>query len=352
MKRLSRIVYLFVVAAVTAFIAGFAIFYAAEASSPTDVASGRVLDRISGDRETCSGQGLRRRCRTFPIYSVIGERQDGTAWIVVGEGPYDAMGGERGEISVTTSGLTGRVVGLAGIDETWEQPSSRYATLGFVGLGFWSLLLAAYEYKRRSGGWAMGRFNRVESLVAIPGVILGIVLVAVVTFGKQWGLDVETSDLEESTFIADPFNYSIVQSETEDNGPGLAINETFDAASTPHAVVGQDHLIDEVRAAWLAADDVLAIPLLREGSPTGTLGLVTFVIEQPSETFETIDCPSSLLSFPAGVGQADVFGGFICFDRAAEGGTFLVLSGSIRVMDLDARPSYQLVDGTVVSPPR
>lgn len=70
-----------------------------------------------------------------------------------------------------------------------------------------------------------------------------------------------------------------------------------------------------------------------------------------ARTRHTVDCPASLLSFPADIDSGANFGGFVCFDQAAEGGTLLVLSGSIRIMDIDARPGYQLADGTVIDPP-
>lgn len=352
MKRLMRISYLVFVATISAFIAGFALFHTAEAFSPLDTQTGRLLERDEGERTVtrCSQRGS---CgsTTYPTFTVIGEREDGTAWLVVGEGPYRAMGGERGEITVETSNLTGRVVGLAGEDDEWEQPTSRYAVIAFVGLGLWSLLVLAYERQRRTGRWKMGRFDRLELLAVIPGVLIGLVGVAVVTLGREWGLEVVTSSELESTFIADPFEYASVQDDASDNGPGTSVDESFKAARTPHTVVGVDHLVEDVRAAWLATDEVFALPVLRQGEPTGTLGMVRFVVEQSSVTYETVSCPNSLLSFPSSIDQGGNFGGFICFDRAAEGGTLLVLSGSIRIMDIDARPGYQLADGTIVDPP-
>ncbi len=354
MKRLSRVLYLFFVTVMTALIGGFALFHAAEANSSSDVQTGRVIDRVEGERTVtnCSGTRSRTSCRstTYPTFTVIGEREDGTAWLVVGEGPYRAMGGERGEVEVSTSDLTGRVVGLVGADDEWKQPTARYATIGFAVLGFWSLLLLAYEAARRGGRWTMGRFERPELLVIIPGVMVGLFGVAFLTGGREWGLDVITSADLDSTFIADPFDYAIVQDEASVRGGGSTVNETFTAGFTPHTTVGVDHLVDEVRDAWLAADEVFAIPLLRAGRPPVTLGRVEFAVEHPSGTYEPIDCPDSLLSFPESIDAEDNFGGFVCFDPAAEGGILMVFSGSNRFMELKARPGYQLADRTIIDP--
>ena len=352
MKRLSRVLYLSGVVVVLVFFAAFAVFHAVEASGSSDVQAGRVLDRSEGER-TVTNCSRRGSCRstTYPTYTVIGEREDGTAWLVVGEGPFRAMGGERGEVEVTTSDLTGRVVALAGADDGWDRPVSGFAWFGFFALAFCSLLVVAYERARRTGRWAMGRFERLELLAIVPGSLIGLFGVAYVTVGNTWGLEVLTSSELESTFIADPFDYAIVQEDASVRGGGITVNETFTAGFTPHTVVGVDHLNDEVRTALASELDTFAIPLLREGRPNVTLGRVEFEIEHSSGNYVAIDCPDGLLSFPADIDEDDNFGGFVCFDPAAEGGTLMVFSGSSRFMELKARPGYQLADGTVIDPP-
>ncbi len=353
MKRLSRIAYLFLVAALTSAIVGYVLVHVAEAVAGTETQSGRVLDRIEGEREvTNCSVGRNRVCRTtvYPTYTVIGERQDGSTWLVVGEGAYDATGGERGAVEVSTSGLTNRVLGLSGEDDEWSLPVGLTIFVGCVVLGGWGLLVSAYEWRRRDGRWKMGSFEGGERWVAVPGVAAGLVVAIFAIFSRAWGLDVVTSDDALGGFVADPFDYALVQEEATDRGGGVQVNEPFRAARVDHTVVGAEHLSEEHRTAWREADGVLAIPLLRAERPTGVLSRVEFGVVLDGEIMLAQDCPSSLLQFPSRVGGSGVEAGFVCFEQSAEGATFVALSGSNQFLERDASPSYELLDGTIVDP--
>ncbi len=354
MKRLLRISYLVVVCAVTACLVVFTAFSLIEALGPNDEATGRLLDRVEAERVVTCTRNRALTCQpgVYPIYTVIGERDDGTTWLVVGEGPFDATRGETGAVSVTTSTITGRVIGLGGEDDEWTQPSALFAVAAAAALIAWGCLVWAYEARRRDGRWTMGRFAGTDLLAGLPGVIVGAFAAVFVFMGPGWRLDVVTSAEAQSGFLADPFDYALVQEEATERGGGVVVNEPFRAASVDMAVVGRDHLTDDVLAGWEQASNegVLAIPLLRIGQPKGPLSTVEFFVVTPTDQIESVRCPDSILAFPTSIGQGDSFGGFVCFGSEAEGGEFGVYVGSNQFTERVARPAYELVDGTIVIP--
>ena len=349
--RLARLAYLFFVSAVSAFLFAFVAFSAIEAASGVEAQEGRVLDRIEGSRTVrtpaCTSSW---KCRetNYPTYSVIGERRDGSTWIVVGEGPYRAMAGENGLVEVSTSSATGRVVGLAGAGGSWRLRSRAYIGGGLVGGAFWALLVLAYEHRRRTGRWKLGRFSWPEQLIAIPAACFGIIAFVVLTFSKTWGLTVVAPPL--GTFLADPFEYGFVQAEAGTQ-PGIAVNEPFTAGGVELTVVGPEHLAPDVLDDWTSvADEVLAVPMVRVGDPVGQFNRVTFAVLRGTERFDSVGCPSPLARFPSSVGSASTYVGFVCFEPEAEGGEFGVYVGSSTFSELEVRPSYALLDGSVVGP--
>lgn len=183
------------------FLTFFLVFTAAtqiEIHGPSEAATGRVLERERGERTVTSDlnpEGVSRRLTvTYPAYTVIGERDDGTSWLVVGEEPYRFAGGIMGEdITVRTSTITGRVVGLEAGARSWETSDSSLWMVGPAGLLFVVGLLGIYEAARRRGRFAAGLTRGVWLGAGLPGVAVGAVGAIWVLFGNTWGLEVVTT---------------------------------------------------------------------------------------------------------------------------------------------------------------
>ncbi len=358
MKRAMRVLYLIFVTSVAAFFVGLGVFNLVEAAGGSESADGRVIERISGEKTTkdCTTYSYSSESgcieRTYPTFTLIGERVDGSTWLVVGQGAYDATRGERGTIVVSTSNVTGRVIGLESERDQWRSPSGLYV-LGSVGfLIFWAILVSAYESRRRSGAWKMGSFERAEFSAVIPGVAFGLFAAGYSMLGPAWGLEAVTSAEAEGTFLDDPFGYADVQiAEQEADRPGVQVNQPFTVARIPTTVIGGEYLTEKVRTAWTEAPDVLAIPILQVGQATGRMDRTFFRVFADGTSFDSVRCPATLLPFPSGLGAGESVGGFVCFDAAATGGEFQIWVGSNLIQDLIVRPAYPLPDGTVIDAP-
>ena len=152
----------------------FVVFAAAiqiEMHGPSGSATGRVLERERSERTVVSDLNPERVSRrstvTYPSYTVIGERNDGTTWLVVGEEPYRFAGPVMGDdITVRTSTVTGRVD--AGT-RSWATRDSSAWIVGPVGLLFVVGLLGIYEAARRRGRFAAGLTSGAGSAPGCPG---------------------------------------------------------------------------------------------------------------------------------------------------------------------------------------
>jgi len=178
--------------------------------------------------------------------------------------------------------------------------------------------------------------------------LFGLVALAFLIFSKTWGLDLPSSADAEGGFLDGPFGYNEVQAIANETAPGIALDEDFRAAGVRLNVVSHQYLAPDIRASREAATRILAIPLLRVGTPSGRMNVMSFLFEGPDgDTLEPVNCPASLLAFPSSTGSADSFGGFVCFDRAAAGGTFVVHDDSVLLRIVAGNPQYDDIDGAI-----
>lgn len=343
-QRAKRGGYLLVVSIVTTFVVGLFAVMMIEVLGPSETAAGRVIERIEGSRDVtrCTGTGS-CRTTTYPTFSVVGERMDGTTWIAVGEGPYDAMRGERGVIDVETSRVTGRVVGLVGndsFDSEWSVSGSGFVWFSIGAMAIWMPLLVAYEWRRRTGFFALGAFVPSDAAFAVLGLVVGLVGLWFVSFSKTAGLDVASSQDLYGDFLVDPLAF--VADDDAENPPGIQVGEFFEPGrDTRLAMVG----LDDLGAVPSLPSDVMAIALLRTPQHTRSpLDRIEFSIEGPAGAeFEPIDCPSGVLGFPSQLGvDRDIDGGFVCFPSEADGGELRLVVGSGVFAD-SLTPEYESV---------
>lgn len=331
-KALARIGYLFVVIAISTFVVTFAGVALVEAYGPSDDQAGRVIERNEGSRTVtrCATGTSGGRCRTqtYPVYSVIGEREDGSTWIVVGQGAYDAMRGERNGIEVTSSAVTGRVVRLDGDDDSWGVRGSGFFWFAMGALIVVGGIVALWEWaRRRPDRWQFGSFRRAEFAVAVPAVALGLVGLWFVTFAKTAGLDVASTADSYGDFLSDPHEL-LARDDLNGEIEGIGDDEFFGSREVQVAVVGSD-LLGSVPA---PDDDAIAVPLVREvRDRVGPADPVLVHLETPDGTLvDPEPCPSGLLRFdtPLGV-NPDITGGFVCFPRTADARLHIIVGTGV-----------------------
>ena len=323
MQRVKRGAYLVVVTLVTSFLVGLFVVMVIETLGPSDTADGRVVDRIDGERTVTRCYGAGRCTRTtYPTYSVVGERTDGTTWIVVGEGAYDAMRGEAGVIEVETSNITGRVVGLVGndsFDNEWSITGSGVVWFSVGALVIWITLLVAYEWRRRTGCFDLGAFAWADLGFAAVGLVVGAVGLWFVTWSKTASLDVASSDELYGDFLADPLSF-VGEAGDRIDQPGIQLGEFFDVGQRTRVVtVAVDQLGDPPE---LGPDDPIAIPVVRLPRFSLTArDLLQFTLIQPDGSeLAPVDCAGGLLAFPTTLGvDDDIRGGFVCFPPGSDG---------------------------------
>lgn len=339
MQRAKRAAYLTVVTLVTTFLGGLFLIMVVETLGPSETADGRVIERIEGERTVtrCYGTpGNRCSKTTYPTYSVIGERADGTAWIVVGEGAYDAMRGERGVIRVETSNVTGRVVGLAGndsFDNEWSVTGSGVVWFSIGALVIWIPLVVAYEWRRRGGFFDLGELVWGDLGFAVLGLAVGAIGLWFVTWSKTASLDVASSEELYGDFLADPLSFIGEAGERNDriDQPGIQLGEFFEAGQRTRVVtVAIDQLGDPPA---LGPDDPIAIPVLRlpRFDSLSSRDRVELTLVQPdgSELAST-ECAGDVLAFPTPLGVDDeIQGGFVCFPPGSEGELRVIVGSGV-----------------------
>ena len=127
--RLVSLAYLAVVGFAVSFAVIWFVGALVEAHGPSSTSRGRVLSRDveeyqarvcrSGSSRFCSYEDRER-------HTVIGERDDGSTWLVTSEGAYDAV--RSGDlVVVSTSTLTDRVVAIENLDDGLRRDDWRFA---------------------------------------------------------------------------------------------------------------------------------------------------------------------------------------------------------------------------------
>ncbi len=348
-ERAKRAAYLFVISIVTSFLVALFVVMLIETLGPSDTSDGRVIDRIEGSRQvTRCATTTATRCydTTYPTFSVIGERTDGTTWIVVGEGAYDAMRGERGVIQVSTSPITGLVVQLVGQDardSEWTTAGSGVVWFSIGALAIWTPLLVIYENRRRGGFFKLGTFVRSDLVFAVIGIIIGLGGLWWVTWSKTASIDVATSAEIYGDFLADPLSFLAEAEEGSEriDQPGIQTGEFFEA--------GRNHrlatvAIDQLGSVPTVPVGTIAIPLLRiPDSTPGNDRLVFTMVDLDGNATDAIACPPTLLPFPSQLGvDRDVTGGLVCFPADAAGAT-LTIQGGTGVWATRTTPDYEVL---------
>ena len=348
-ERTKRAAYLLLTTIVTSFLVGMFVVMFIETRGPADTQDGRVIERIEGSRDVtrCYNNSSRCSTTTYPTFSVVGERKDGTTWIAVGQGAYDAMRGERGVIQVSTSVITGRVVKLVGQDASdneWSTGSSGIVWFSIGALVIWLPLLAAYEKRRRDGFFKLGAFVRSDLIFAFLGIAIGLGGLWWVTWAETASLDVASSAEIYGDFLADPLTFVAEAREGNDriDEPGLQTGEFFDAGrSSQLATVA----LDQLGSVPAAPAGTIAIPVLRIPDTRRGFDRLMFAMVDQANGSETtaVDCPASLLSFPSQLGvDRDVTGGFVCFPAEISGTTLTVTGGS-GVYATRTTPDYEML---------
>lgn len=318
--------------------AGFAFSFFSVAmiewAGPASSSEGRVIDTVrqSGTTTICA----RARCSQFsaPGFSVVGERTDGSTWVVVGESAYEAMRSEQGLIDVQTSSITGRVVGLvpergngwsiARGGQTVFAVGALLAAFGFIFLWNWS---------RRHENFKYGTYRRAEFARAVPAVIIGVGLTWYVMFARGASLDVPSSEDAAGGFLADPVRFAADEPSRVDDGEPIPTGAWVGQIGREVTVVGFDDLAPELRAVVDVEGQVLAIPVMQKQS--GLPEPANLRLVGPDQFFvdgiEPIGCPESI---PAYTPERDGSRGFVCFDAdQAEGRSLLLTIGLGQITD-------------------
>ena len=316
-NRWARVAYLFGISTVLGFFALLLTVGVIEAYGPSETDAGAVLERHEDSYtiRRCSGPGTGTTagCRetTYPTFSVIGERQDGSTWIAVGEGVYEAMAGE-GVVEVETSTITGRVVGLEG-DDSWHISDSGFALFAGGGLVVCLALVGGYEWRRRSGRWDWGPFRPVEFVALVPALAIAAIGVWAILFSKAWGIDVITTQERGGGFFSTPY-------ETGSDSLDISTLSSWTGMGAGRvSTIPVEALSDEQRAA--DPGGLIAVPVIRE-DPTGVARRVLWSVELEGAVFEPVACPGAITAYPTQL-DSQLSGGFLCFDPAAVDGTLV-----------------------------
>ncbi|MFK8023422.1 MAG: hypothetical protein AB8G26_05600 [Ilumatobacter sp.] len=320
---LTRLGYVAIIGLVVSFTLGWFTVSMIESFGPSDSQEGRVLDRFEGETEVrqCTS---RASCvtTTYPTYTVIGERVDGSTWLAVGEGPYEASRGHDGQLfDVTTSTVTGRVIGIG---DEWTSVGGGLMWLSLIAVVLGLGCIVSVELARRRGRLTFGEIPLRELTVAIPAVAIGLAIAWFALFSKAHGLEVVTSADRFGGFIDDPIAF--VSEEPEPAGERNPIpTGRWMGTISEVVVVGSDDLAADVSEPLLPVGDLLAVPMMQEDS-VGPANRVDIRLVPEGAFFvdgaEPVDCPATLAPF----GGSGNLRGFVCFDAADESGATLQIS--------------------------
>lgn len=320
-------------AGVTTFVWGLFAVHAVEAWGPAETEAGRVVDRVEGERQqtVCDfvRNQARRRCATttHPAYSVIGERDDGSAWVVVGPSVYDATDRARGILDVSTSTVTGRVVALDGDRVDWHTRSSGGLLFGIGAVAFWLLMAGLLAVRARRGDLSSwGRPPVWAAVAVLPGVVAGLAGLWFVTWSRGAGLEVRSSADRFGEFVADPLRLFV---EPDD---GEADDRWFhDATGAELVVFGPDRLAAD--HADLPSDSRVVPLVWVAHSRFGERGRIELRLNDGGTIVEAVGCPGSVLAFPGTENDPATKFGFVCFDADAEGDLELVYRTGANLAD-------------------
>ncbi|MCB0995908.1 MAG: hypothetical protein KDB21_12500 [Acidimicrobiales bacterium] len=331
--RLVSLAYLAVVGFAVSFAVIWFVGALVEAHGPSSTSRGRVLSRDveeyqarvcrSGSSRFCSYEDRER-------HTVIGERDDGSTWLVTSEGAYDAV--RSGDlVVVSTSTLTDRVVAIENLDDGLERDDWRFvgSEQYFVIIGVSVVVLggaAATEWARRKGKFSsLGPIARIETLILIPAALGGLALVWYANYAATWGLDVPTAVDEYGSLVAEPFDFTPSGDRVGDAASGGSVT-----------IVGVDQLADAQRQ-QLSTDggEGLAVPVVSHvgsGKPVSFWMVDTGADVAPNEYGQIpgrrpVDCPAGLLEYPTQtIDDTEV--GFVCFPAGEAGNDLYIVIGN------------------------
>ncbi len=282
---------------VLSFVIGLAVIAGIEAYGPSSSEPGRVIERVESEytqTKCIAGRPGGSRCstQTLPAYSVTGEREDGTTWIVSGQGPYDAMRGERGEIRVATSTITGRVVALRGSGprDYWGVRGSSMVVFSLGALIGGVGLFALFEWsRRRAHNWGWGTFSPRILTAALPGVLLGLFGLWYVTWQPTQGLETLSSQDRYGQFLEEPLA-TITAPVPEDFAddavvPGVPFGDT----GASMIVASYSQLTKDYRTR-VAETDYPAVPVALHHKSGPTTKVVVRDTDDAGALYDPVDC--------------------------------------------------------------
>lgn len=246
-------------------------------------------------------------------FTVIGEREDGTPWAVVGEGAFRSTS-VGATVEVETSSITGRVVGLRGAQDWHVSESSSSLVLASVFLGLVISFVGLGEVNRRRGVSSLaGRLGRPELVVGLLACPIAVAGVWFVLYNETRGLGLVSTEERTGGFLVAG---SPGQEQLSSNTIGGTLFSTV-----PLSAVAADRQPDP-------GPGLVAVPVVadRSGARVST-GRLSWTVQVDEAVLEPVDCPSDVVSFPSNV-ASDLAAGFLCFDAFTGRG---VLVGSHEV---------------------
>lgn len=322
----GAIAYAALVGLIGAFVALFTVATLVEAYGPTERDDGRILERHEDEQTVRRPVNPSRPgttvTTTYPTFTVIGERVDGSSWIVVGEGPYDFAGDHRDDdITVASSTITGRVVALEGDDGTWQMRDAGLWIVGLAGSVFGAALLVVFEAARRRGRVASGLTRRIVAGAGVPAALVGALGAGWVLFGNTWGLEVLTTTDRLDGFAARPFDVE------------WHVVDSRDVAVVASDNLAGDVLVDHDRA----AADAVVVAVVTEPPPARTRH--DYLLVSGTDETPAVPCPGGVSPRFEPIGDSGLEGGLVCFPAGTPAET---LGVRVTFADLPPRGTWQL----------
>ncbi len=303
----ARALYVFVAVASLVFSSLLVSALLVERSGPSQGRQGVVTEASSGTKtvRTCrpsasSQNHWRRDCsdRTIGAFTVIGEREDGTPWVVVGEDAFRSTS-VGATVEVETSSITGRVVGLRGLQDWHVSESSSSLVLALAFMGFAISFVGLGEVNRRRGVSAIaGRLGRPELLAGLLAVPIAFAGVWFALFNETRGLGLVSTEEQTGGFLAAG---APGQERLSSNTIGGTLFTTV-----PLSAVAEDRQPDP-------GPELVAVPIIadRSGARVST-GRLNWAVQIDDAVLEPVACPPDVVAFPSGEAPG-LATGFLCF---------------------------------------
>lgn len=285
---------------------GFTVAYTAQAVAevygPATDQAGRIMDT---DRQVSVSHGRYGADRTTISNTVIGERVDGSVWIIKGEKPFNFAGARYDEnLTIRTSSLTGRVVALIADDGAWHARESGlvWSAVFFQGALLLVLGSAWLAYRLHpTSSW----YHPLPRRRWLPSGGAGLFVGAL---GMITVLNYDTWTVEERPTIAGSLREIAARPYDVDLGEDIA-------------VVAPDNLAPEAGRQYevLSAQSLAVMVVLEYNAQIWS---EFWLVGADGPDVASIDCPVEL-AYPEYIDPVHR-AGFVCFPSASAGTTLEV----------------------------